>query len=645
MRLVCVMSGFLDVLARWLALHRSLEEQGRESLEWLRMRDGTMRFARSRASYSLASAVLEREIEDVTAALSDAKGVTDAEFEACLPQVTRLLLDFAPQPPTSVKRRILMAYDPRSREYMSYSTTTISSDGETSEPSAGEALTQRLREALVSRCSRSSQLGLEACWLLQDAISGHDGGAVTMTDDSWGAQVARECWRATAGVRGEARDSAALIASLVRVSEALAKVDRSKRRDRARLLPLLEAMNAWLAPRASGPSRGVRLPLCPLSSDHQVRVLRLDVDNCQVMPSRARAPTLVYCEALVLAEEDPVFNLPTANGDASSLSINTIATPSCDVVRTSQSLRGPAAAAARRLVARVYAPAVWEARENELRRTSKYGGLPGWRLASFLIKADDELRREMLAMQFVRLLRDILLEAHVDVWLRPYAIVCAGRRAGLVETLADAKSVTHLKSHLSDLHGTASLATYFDVAYGGSVHDSLARRQAALNFAKSLAAYSLVCFVLDLKDRHNGNILLDRDGHIIHIDFGYMLGITPGNIRFETAPFKLTYDYVQLMGGFDSPAWQHFLRAFAAGLQAIAQNFHKCHTLLVLFFGDASPKLREVSLALAQRLELARTENRAAAYAFAMRLVKQALSSDRTKQYDWYQWKTNGILM
>ena len=44
---------------------------------------------------------------------------------------------------------------------------------------------------------------------------------------------------------------------------------------------------------------------------------------------------------------------------------------------------------------------------------------------------------------------------------------------------------------------------------------------------KSLAGYCIVCYLLNLKDRHNGNILLDIHGHIIHIDYGFVLSKYP----------------------------------------------------------------------------------------------------------------------
>ena len=48
-----------------------------------------------------------------------------------------------------------------------------------------------------------------------------------------------------------------------------------------------------------------------------------------------------------------------------------------------------------------------------------------------------------------------------------------------------------------------------------------------------------------MKDRHNGNLLLDEDGHIIHIDFGFMLSNSPGGVNFESAPFKLTRELLE----------------------------------------------------------------------------------------------------
>jgi hypothetical protein len=54
-----------------------------------------------------------------------------------------------------------------------------------------------------------------------------------------------------------------------------------------------------------------------------------------------------------------------------------------------------------------------------------------------------------------------------------------------------------------------------------------------------------------VKDRHNGNVLVRGNGESVNIDFGFMLGPTPGGggggLGFETAAFKLTSEMVDIM--------------------------------------------------------------------------------------------------
>jgi Phosphatidylinositol 3- and 4-kinase len=56
----------------------------------------------------------------------------------------------------------------------------------------------------------------------------------------------------------------------------------------------------------------------------------------------------------------------------------------------------------------------------------------------------------------------------------------------------------------------------------------------------------MIVLLFQIKDRHNGNLLIDEEGHIIHIDFGFMLSNSPGGVNFESAPFKLTRELLEV---------------------------------------------------------------------------------------------------
>ena len=69
-------------------------------------------------------------------------------------------------------------------------------------------------------------------------------------------------------------------------------------------------------------------------------------------------------------------------------------------LRFASSRRAQAAALRRATVSAVFPRlSFWRAREEELRAASPFGRLPGWHLAQFIVKANDNLRQEQLAMQ------------------------------------------------------------------------------------------------------------------------------------------------------------------------------------------------------------------------------------------------------
>lgn len=209
----------------------------------------------------------------------------------------------------------------------------------------------------------------------------------------------------------------------------------------------------------------------------------------------------------------------------------------------------------------------WHAKKERIRRSSPYGWMKNWDLVSVIIKTGADLRQEAFACQLIDVCHKIWVDAGVDVWVKLMRILVTGESSGLIETITNGVSLHSIKRSLTlssiesgqnPRRRIATLKDHFAKAFGSP--DSDTYKAGVDAFKRSLAAYSMISYVLQLKDRHNGNVLIDNEGHIIHIDFGFMLSNSPGSVGFEAAPFKLTHEYVDVLGGLGSPEYEDFKR-------------------------------------------------------------------------------------
>lgn len=66
--------------------------------------------------------------------------------------------------------------------------------------------------------------------------------------------------------------------------------------------------------------------------------------------------------------------------------------------------------------------------------------------------------------------------------------------------------------------------------------------------------------------------MLDSKGNLLHIDFGYLLGRT---MKFEKAPFKLTEDFVEVLGGEKSKVFKKYVNYCVDGFLAVRKHYEK----------------------------------------------------------------------
>ena len=282
----------------------------------------------------------------------------------------------------------------------------------------------------------------------------------------------------------------------------------------------------------------------------------------------------------------------------------------------------------------------WKETEKQIKEKSHFKIFNSLSVVSFIAKAKDDLRQEVMTMQLIKKYDEIFKSENIPLKLHPYEIIITSNSTGLIEFIPDTISIDGLKKKL--LENNITFTEFFEKHFGDDFEES------QKNFAESLAGYSLVCYLLSIKDRHNGNILLNKDGCLIHIDFGFILGISPGgNLNFENAPFKITRDYINLMGGVDSSIFCYFKSLFLRGLFAARRKVDVISNLIeAMGLGVPMPcfngrNLKEIINAFKERCFVKFSE--VEIIPLVNNLFDRAINSWRTTQYDYFQKLTNNI--
>ncbi|KAJ2080126.1 phosphatidylinositol-4- kinase [Coemansia sp. RSA 988] len=256
---------------------------------------------------------------------------------------------------------------------------------------------------------------------------------------------------------------------------------------------------------------------------------------------------------------------------------------------------------------------------------------------SAIFKVGDDCRQDVLALQLIAVFKNIFTSCGLDLYLYPYRVVATAPGRGVIDVIPNSISRDQMGREKVN-----SLSDYFATKYHGV--DSIQYQQARTNFVQSLAAYSVLSYLLQFKDRHNGNIMLDDEGHIVHIDFGFILDIAPGGITFESAPFKLTTEYVQVMGGsVEAQPYRLFCELCIKAYLACRPYAEKIIQVVALMLDSGLPCFKGEStlLKLRSRFQLDRTERDAAQ--FMADRISDSHENKRTVLYDQFQKATNGI--
>uniref|UniRef100_K3WMB0 Phosphatidylinositol 3-kinase n=1 Tax=Globisporangium ultimum (strain ATCC 200006 / CBS 805.95 / DAOM BR144) TaxID=431595 RepID=K3WMB0_GLOUD len=186
--------------------------------------------------------------------------------------------------------------------------------------------------------------------------------------------------------------------------------------------------------------------------------------------------------------------------------------------------------------------------------------LPYYRL---MYKRDD-LRKDAVVQNIINVMYLILKqETRLDIPLVTYRVLPTSSFDGLIEIVENAHT---LYSIIRDHNNILNFLHH----YNGDRTLS----EISTSFRESLAAYTVITFLLGVGDRHADNVMLTKDGILFHIDYGFILGKDPKPLQ---PPMRLDHYMIEALGGAQTEQFEQFKK-----LCVIAFNCLRRHVSLFM---------------------------------------------------------------
>ncbi|KAI5180607.1 phosphatidylinositol 4-kinase B [Nematocida sp. AWRm80] len=275
----------------------------------------------------------------------------------------------------------------------------------------------------------------------------------------------------------------------------------------------------------------------------------------------------------------------------------------------------------------------WINTTAQIKESSIYKQYTNWNVQSIIVKTGSDMKQEHLTTQVLQEIKSIWETEGLDIFIRPHAVLVTGKDSGLIETITGARSIHQIKRVLKEKGKPQMLLSYFNEEWEDTLEETKEK------FFKSLVGYSLVSYILQIKDRHNGNILIDQEGRMVHIDFGFVLGSHPGFYSVESAPFKFSVEYAEIVG---PERMNRFRDEFHKGFISLRKNMDQILTLVsCIAYSSAMSTITTPSVdALRERFKPGLTEEELSLY--TTDIVARGIKSVFTDIYDSFQYYTQG---